>query len=126
MGIDQYFHEHKMDLSVSMIIIGTILVVISVGAIISDIGEDGIFSTIKDSTGGWIYWLLIFSGTILSLGLFYFLDFIAKRREFYKIFEERSKSKFVKNLDRIEELAWRLQPKYEEMVIDKKKKLKIR
>ncbi len=115
-----------MDLSVSMIIIGTILVVISVGAIISDIGEDGIFSTIKDSTGGWIYWLLIFSGTILSLGLFYFLDFIAKRREFYKIFEERSKSKFVKNLDRIEELAWRLQPKYEEMVIDKKKKLKIR
>ena len=126
MELNQYIHEHKVDLSVTMIIIGALLVVISMGAIMADDGESGAFSTIKDSTGGWIYWLMIFGTIILLFGSFYFIDFTIKRKEFYKLFKERSKSKFIKNQDRIEELAWRLHPKYEEMVIDKKKQLKIR
>jgi hypothetical protein len=37
-----------------------------------------------------------------------------------------SKATFIKNQDRIEELAWRLHPNYERMVIKKKDKLKIK
>ncbi len=92
----------------------------------ADAGGENWFSIIKDSAGGWIYWIIIIGTIILLFGMFYFIDFIVKRKEFYKLFEERSKSKFIKNMDRIEELAWRLHPKYEELVIKKKKELKIR
>ena len=122
----QYMHLHKVNLSLTLIIVGALVVGISGGAIMADEEGSGVFSTLKTSSGMWIYWIIMGATVCLLLGAFYFFDFVSKRREFYKLFEEKSKSKFIKNLDRIEELAWRLHPKFEEMVIDKKKKLKIR
>ena len=88
--------------------------------------SEGIFSSVNDFFGSWVYWLALLAFTSLLLGLYYLLDFIAKRKEFYNLFEEKSKSKFIKNQDRIEELAWRLSLKYEEKVIDRKKKFRIK
>lgn len=70
---------------------------------------------------------------IMPLGAFisiiagwYLGDNLLKRREFNKLIKTTSKEKFIKNQDRIEELAWLLSTKHERMVDEKKKELKIR
>ncbi len=126
MKINKFFHQYKIELSIFLTIFGAILVLFTGLGILAEEGSGSIFSTIKESLGGWIYWLIITGTVVLLLGVFYLFDFVSKRRQFYKLFNEESKSKFIKNMDRIEELAWRLHPKFEMMVIERKNKWKIK
>ena len=126
MKFNKFVRQYNIEISISFSILGGILVLFTGLGIISEEGSGSIFSSLKDYLGGWIYWLIIFGTISLLFGLFYLFDFIAKRREFYKLFNEKSKSKFIKNQDRIEELAWRLNPKFEKMVIEKKDKWRIK
>ncbi len=133
MNLDQTFyklreilHQYRIEIGVFFVIFGSVLVFLSGFGILAEDGSDSIFISIKDLLGGWIYWMIVIGTIMLLLGLFYLFDFISKRREFYKLFEEESKSKFIKNQDRIEELAWRLNPKFEKMVIEKKAKWRIK
>ena len=70
--------------------------------------------------------VFILGGAAFIVGAFYLLDYIRKARELRKLLAEPGKSKFIQNQDRIEELAWRLGSKFEVIVVDKKKELKIR
>ena len=73
-----------------------------------------------------IFASIIFGGIIFLLGAFYLIAHLGKRRELNKLLEITSKSKFIQNQDRIEELAWRLGQNYEKMVVDRKKELRIK
>ncbi len=126
MALTKYLHDHKIELSITSIVMGGLIIILTMGGVMASSDSDGIFTSIKDFFDNWIYWVMILGTGFLLIGLFYFLDFIVKRKEFYKLFDEKSKSKFIKNQDRIEELAWRLHPKYEEMVIDRKKEFRIK
>jgi hypothetical protein len=63
--------------------------------------------------------LLIFAG-------YYFIDNIYKRRKFARLFGTVSREKFVRNRDKIEELAFELSTRHERMVQKKIKEMKIR
>lgn len=126
MALSKYLHDHKIEFSITCIVMGGLLVTLAVGGVMASSDSDNTFVSIKDFFGNWIYWVMILGTVFLLMGAFFFLDFIVKRKEFYKLFDEKSKSKFIKNQDRIEELAWRLHPKYEEMVIDRKKEFRIK
>jgi len=57
---------------------------------------------------------------------YYFVDNIYKRRKFTRLFSTVSREKFVRNRDKIEQLAFELSTKHERMVKKKIKEMKIR
>jgi hypothetical protein len=63
---------------------------------------------------------------LLLIGLIWFWIVAANRRKFNKLMEEKSKAAFVKKLDDVEYLAWRLPMRYEERLKDKKKQFGIK
>lgn len=56
--------------------------------------------------GNWIIWVAFVGILLLFSGGWYFGDTIRKRREFNRLIETDSKAKFVRNQDRLEELAY--------------------
>jgi hypothetical protein len=63
--------------------------------------------------------LVIFAG-------YYFADNLNNRRKFNKLFNIASKEKFIKNRDKLEELAFFISTKHERMVQKKVKEMKLR
>ncbi|MEW5761427.1 MAG: DUF3198 domain-containing protein [Candidatus Thermoplasmatota archaeon] len=69
---------------------------------------------------------LIIGFIVLCFAGYYFGENILNRRKFKKLVTTASKEKFIKNLDKIEELAYRLSTKHENIVVEKKKKFNIK
>ena len=63
--------------------------------------------------------LLIFAG-------YYFVDNLNNRRKFNKLFNIASKEKFIRNRDKLEELAFFISTRHERMVQKKVKEMKLR
>ncbi len=63
---------------------------------------------IVTAVGNWVVWLVVLGPLLLIVGGWYFVDFIRKRREFRKLLAVPSKARFVRNQERLEELAWYL------------------
>lgn len=124
--LEDSLHKYKVDLCFFCILFGGLLVGVCSVGFLSQPGAVGLPEDIAGFFGGWIYWLAILGFVLLLLGLFYISDYVRKLREFKKLIGISGKSKFIQNQDRIEELAWRLHLKYEKIVIEKKKEMKIR
>lgn len=73
----------------------------------------------------WDGWMLLFGLIMLVVGGWVFGDRVVKIREFRKLISTTSKATFIRNLDRIEYLAWRLTSQCEQEVIKKKKEFKV-
>jgi len=126
MGINEFMHENKLGLSAISIVAGLPLTIISLLSFVYSEGDTGMIQFSYDLVGNWAYWLILPALLFLVVGSYYLYDFYKKLKEFRELFNIESKAKFIKNVDRIEELAWRLHPKYERLVLEKKKKYKIR
>lgn len=89
----------------------------------------GVFG-LSDSSpfGGWgLEYLLLLVGAILVLGGAVLLfGYLARVRKFHELLSERKKAEFIKNLDDIEYLAWRLPLKFERELVEKKRELGMR
>lgn len=94
------------------------------GTVLSDYSP-GIFTTFNEAIGAWKWWFLVLGG----LGLFIFSLVIIFRyknlKEFQELYETESKSKFRKNIARIETLALKLGPQYEDKVVEKEEEFNI-
>ncbi|MDO9538254.1 MAG: DUF3198 domain-containing protein [Thermoplasmata archaeon] len=121
-----FIHENKPGLCVLGIIFGMPMVLLSVLSINFKPGDTDIRLWANDSIGNWAFWVIILGFIILIPGIYYLWSFRSQLKEFKKLMKTDSKAIFVKNQDRIEELAWKLHPKYEKMVINKKTKLKVK
>lgn len=126
MSIYELLHRNKIPICSLFIILGVLLLVVSIMGILYSDGKTGLIQIIRDIIGNWSYWFVLLSVMLLAVGLFYFIDFTKKLKEFKNLIGTPSKSKFIQNLDRIEELAWRLHPKYEKIVINKKNEHNIK
>ena len=124
----KFMHENKLGLSTIGIITGLPLTLISALSFMysREGNNNGLIQFSYDLFGSWAFWIII-PGLIMSIvGTYYIYDFYRKLKEFKNLMTIESKAKFIKNIDRIEFLAWRLHPNYEKIVIEKKKKYKIR
>lgn len=79
-----------------------------------------------DSIGYYIYWLFIGMVALTIAGGWIFVDLTMKLQKFNKLIKTSSKAIFVRNQNEIEELAWRLGPKYVDEVAERKHKFRIR
>ena len=125
-SFNSFIHENKPGLCVIAIILGMPAIIISILSLLNGTWDNGFTQWAFDLTGNWSFWLIIVGFVLFIPGLYYLVTFIMQLREFRELMTTDSKALFIKNQDRIEELAWRLHPQYEKLVIEKKKKLNVK
>ncbi|MDD1743142.1 MAG: DUF3198 domain-containing protein [Methanomassiliicoccales archaeon] len=108
--------ERAMELSALMTLVGVVLTVISLADITA--GTAGF--------GGWSYWTVVVGLIIFAFGLFWLAGHLRNVRDFRRLMEEESKAAFIKNMDDVEYLAWKLPTRYEDELMAKKKRLGIK
>lgn len=89
----------------------------------------GVFGLIDSSPfGSWgLEYLLLLVGAISVLGGAVLLfGYLLRVRKFHELLSERKKAEFIRNLDDIEYLAWRLPLKFERELVEKKRELGMR
>lgn len=83
--------------------------------------------SIHASMGRYVFWVAILGIFALLIGGYYFIDTIRKEREFNRLLSTTSKEVFVKNLKRIEELAYyHLPSSYEKRFQEKRREFRIK
>lgn len=81
---------------------------------------------IIDGIGNWMVWMVVLGPIFLMGGGWYFFDGINKRKEFTKLMDTDSKAVFVRNYDRLEELAYYLTERHRQIFYDKRDEFKIK
>ena len=123
---DDFLHKNKIPICSLFIIVGIALTIFCTLSLIHEEDTTGITRTVNDILGDWAYWIMILGIALLVIGSYYIYGYLKLLKEFNGLMDINSKAKFIKNLDRIEELAWRLHPKFEVKVLDKKKEFKVK
>ncbi len=111
-------------------IIGLIFLLISALGIFLNhldfVKENGFLQSIFDALGNYIYWLFIAMITLTIACGWIFVDLVLSRQKFDELVKTGSKAVFVRNFNELEDLAWKLGPKYMDIVYERKKKLRIK
>jgi hypothetical protein len=108
--------ERMRELSALMTLVGIVLAVVGLVDITN--GTVGV--------GGWSIWALIAGFIIFAFGLFWLAGYLRNVRDFKELIGEQSKATFIKNMDDIEYLAWKLPTRYEDELMEKKKRFGVR
>lgn len=104
--------QHVMPLSLACLVVGAIMTVV---------GALALWKSYLGGLNSWGFWIALIGGIVLLVGIVWFGTYRANVKKFNKLMEEKSKAAFVKNLDDIEYLAWRLPLSYEDRLRAKKK-----
>ena len=96
------------------------------GIVLTSIGVFGLMDS--SVLGGWgLEYLLLPLGVIFVFGgVVMLLNYLARIRRFHYLLSERKKAEFIKHLDDVEYLAWRLPLKFEEELNERKRELGIK
>lgn len=97
------------------------LALLAAGAVILVVGMLDLLGNYFLEVGPWGFWLVGIGAVMMLIGIFWFASHRINVRKFNKLMEEKSKAVFVKRLDDVEYLAWRLPASYEDRLAVKKK-----
>ncbi len=95
------------------------------GTFLSDYSPEP-FTAINNVIGAWKWWLLVLGIILIFVFAIMIYLRIKRLKEFREIFDTESKSKFRKNVVRIEELAIKLGPEFEDKVVEKEEEFNIK
>jgi hypothetical protein len=127
MNYKRFLTTYTLQIGFIVFILGLILTILGVlGVFLVNKNWPDSIVNIVDSLGNWIYWCILLGPFVFIAGAWYFFDNIQKRREFGRLMEATSKKKFIKNLDHIEFLAWKLTLDHQKEVMEKKKEYNIK
>ena len=90
------------------------------------ISKDDTFEYLTAWAGAWNWWFLIMGLILAFVGGWYAVDTIRKKREFEEYINSESKKNFQQNLRELEEIAYKLGPRYEERLEEKKREWRIK
>lgn len=126
MSLKRFFTTYTLQFGFILFIIGIILTILGFfGVFYYDDAPNFLKRTI-DSVGDWKYWCILLGPILIIAGGWYFFDNLSKRREFKDLIKTTSKAKFIRNLDRVEFLAWKLTPEHQDQLAKKKKEFHIK
>jgi len=120
MSIKRFFTTYTLYFGFILFILGIVLTILGFFGVFYYDSEYDLFKDVIDSIGDWKYWCILIGPILLIAGGYYFFDNINKRREFHELMETTSKAKFIRNVDRVEYLAWKLTPHHQNQLIQKK------
>lgn len=132
MAITDTLKDNIVPVCVVLIIVGSVFLTLSIITILVitdtvakiDIWE-GLYGYI-DYIGPWSYWVIFLAGASLAVGAGYLYSYVKDSREFEELIDTHSKKVFIKNYERLEELAWNLTSKHRERLYAKMDELKVR
>ena len=85
-----------------------------------------VLQELAEPFGSWTYWFLV-GGPLLLVGAAWWLyDYFKKTRSLARLVATPSRAKFVRNIDEIEYLAWSLPRRFEERVLEKKRRFNLK
>ena len=120
--------EYRAEIGIFLLLILGLSSFLGILGAASDGHIEGSLSTFQDIVnflGGWAYWLALIGVVGFLIVLWWVLDFVLKVRKLKDLINTESKAKFIKNMDEIEFIAWRLPKKYKNVVSEKKIELKV-
>lgn len=97
------------------------LAVLAAGAVLLIVGLLDLLGDYFLEVGAWGFWLVGIGAVMVLVGAIWFASYRLNVRKFNKLMEEKSKAIFVKRLDDVEYLAWRLPLTYENRLSSKKR-----
>jgi hypothetical protein len=97
------------------------LAVLAAGAVMLIVGLLDLLGDYFIEVGAWGFWLVGIGAVMLLVGVIWFVTYHINVRKFNKLMEEKSKAVFVKHLDDVEYLAWKLPGRFEDRLAMKKK-----
>ena len=125
-----FYRRFVLNISLIGFIISLIFLILStLGIFFGDhesVTSNEFLTNFYNSIGNWNLWLFIIAITFTLICGWIFIDLILKRSKFNKLIQTTSKATFVRNQEEIEELAWKLGPKYMDLVDERKQKFRIR
>jgi uncharacterized integral membrane protein len=104
--------ERAAPLSISMLVAGIAMVIAAILAM---------YDVAFTEMGNWDWWVLIIGALAAVVGGIWLASYVMNVRKFRKLIAEPSKAAFIKELDDLEYLAWRLPMKFENELMAKKK-----
>jgi len=125
-SLNNVYYRNRLLIYPLTIAIGMPLVIMSLLSLLYKTDDIGITRSFHDLLGDWAYWIIIIGLSLSLFGIYNIFKFFQQLKEYKELIDTPSKAKFIKNLDRIEELAWKLHPKYERQAIEQKKKFHIK
>jgi len=124
-ALNRFLRRFSLELTVLAVMLGAIMLTFGIFGYKPD-WAPSVLSGIIDGIGNWYLWLIFIGPFLLIGGLYYIIDGFRKRREFMELIDTGSKAKFVKNYDRIEELAYSLSEKHQRMVAEKRAEFRMK
>ncbi|MGB9636034.1 MAG: DUF3198 domain-containing protein [Thermoplasmata archaeon] len=127
MALNNIWRNYGHLISGAIIGIFSVVTFIGIGGFeqVKNLLPDAIKS-IENSIGNFYLWCIIVGPLMLLIFGWLLIDFFSKKKEFEKLISTQSKAQFIKNLQRIEELAFSLPEKYEKKIEKKKIELKVK
>ncbi len=110
-----FLQERALSLSLLMILAGIVSVIVGVAD----------FIDVLLDLDGWGFYLALIGALLVLGGVIWYVMTIRMVQKFEELLKLKSKQAFVKQQDEIEYLAWRLPSKYEKLLKEKKKSLRI-
>ena len=113
-------------LSVVLIVLGALSFLMGTIWIWFSNVEIWVLSNIVESLNNWNYYLFVIGIVLLITGVWYSYDFFRKRKFLLEEIKTDRRSELIKRKAELEDIVKRLPKKYERMLEDKKRELKIK
>jgi len=125
--ITEILREYIVLLSILTVVCGLVLLVIGIlwYAFQDFVNENGSVEFIRN-LGNWNAYILVAGLIIFGIGLYYVYSFITKRKFVLDEIETKKRSEFLKTHKEIKATVKHLPLKYQQMVKDKEKELRIK
>jgi hypothetical protein len=124
--LKRFARERTLELSIIGFIVGIITTIIGTLGVLLPSYDVEYIDKFLAKIGFWDYWLFIGAVMLLFTSVWFMYVNIKDRKTFNDLIDTGSKATFVRNQDELEEIAFRLGSKYQEILFDKKKELKIK
>lgn len=122
-----FFREFRFELGALFFGLGIVAMFLAITQIFFPTQSPPWLQSIHAAIGAWIFWVGILGFFALLGGGYYFFDTIRKEREFERLLSTTSKETFLKNMGRMEELAYyHLPASYERQFREKKREFRIK
>lgn len=125
MNLKEIFRKHQIVISILIVIAGCYMLFLGLMGVVFDQYAPGAILDMANAIGDWLYWVLVIGGFLTAVFSWYLVDRYLKIKEFNELMDTESKSKFIKNIARIENLAISLGPDYEDRVMKKEDEYNI-
>ncbi|MFQ6106973.1 MAG: DUF3198 domain-containing protein [Thermoplasmata archaeon] len=118
--------EFTLEISVVLLVLGIFLMLIVItGNFFPNDSPEFLIRVHKD-INGWLVWLDVIAPIMLMVAAYYFGITLKMSWEFARLIDTKSKATFIRNQDRIEELAFNLTENHRRRVREKKDELNIK